>query len=98
MMTFLVLLRFAEQRSKAKDLMEAHNAWIQQGFDDGAFLLVGTLQPRLGGVVLARASSRTELDARVQRDPFVAEQVVHAEVLEVSPSRMDPRLDFLAST
>ncbi len=25
--------------------MDEHNAWIKQGFDDGVFLLVGSLQP-----------------------------------------------------
>lgn len=95
MTTFLVLLRFSEQRSRAKELMPGHNAWIQQGFEDGAFLLVGSLQPGLGGVVLARAPSRSDLEDRVRRDPFVAERVVSVEILEIAPSRVDPRLDFL---
>jgi uncharacterized protein YciI len=93
--TFLVVLRFAEHRSKAKELLAGHNAWIQHGFDDGAFLLVGSLQPGLGGVVLARAPSPAELEARVAWDPFVAERVVSVEILEIAPSRVDPRLDFL---
>lgn len=95
MTTFLVLLRFAAQRDKAKALIAGHNAWIQRGFDDGALLLTGSLQPGIGGVVLARTATRAELDERIADDPFVAEGVVIAEVLEVAPSRLDPRLAFL---
>jgi hypothetical protein len=31
----------------------------------------------------------------VNADPFVAEGVVSAEILEITPSRADARLDFL---
>jgi uncharacterized protein YciI len=92
---FVVLLRFSDRRARASALMSAHNAWIQRGFADGAFLLVGSLQPNLGGAIVAHAASRSELQRRVDEDPFVAEKVVSAEILEISPSRTDPRLDFL---
>jgi hypothetical protein len=44
---------------------------------------------------VAHANSRSELTARVDADPFVAEGVVRAEILEISPSRADERLGFL---
>jgi uncharacterized protein YciI len=93
--TFIVLLRFTEHRRKATELMAGHNAWIQQGFDDGAFVLSGGLQPGLGGVVLARAESRDVLEQRLARDPFVVERVVSVEILEVAVARVEPRLNFL---
>ena len=40
---FMVLLKFSENKAQASQFMEAHNAWIKQGFDDGVFLLVGSL-------------------------------------------------------
>lgn len=91
---FVVTLKFAD-KSKAATLMDAHNAWIQRGFDDGVFLLVGGIQPAVGGAVLAHGAARAELEARVRQDPFVAEGVVVAEILEIAPGRVDPRLAFL---
>ena len=38
---FVISLRFAD-KAKAASLMDGHNAWIQRGFDDGVFLLVGS--------------------------------------------------------
>lgn len=94
---FIVFLRFSQNRSEAKQLMAAHNDWIQRGFDEGVFLLVGSLQPQLGGTVLAHATTREELEARLAADPFVKRDVVTAEIFEVSPSKMDARLTFLSS-
>ena len=92
---FAIFLKFAENRSKATEFMDAHKAWIQQGFDDGVFLMVGSLQPNMGGAVLAHGVSRDEIEARVNEDPFVTEDIVTAEILEISPARADQRLDFL---
>jgi len=91
---FIVELLFAD-KSKAGPLMEGHKAWLKQGFDDGVFLLAGSLQPGLGGGVVAHGLSREALEARVAADPFVAEGVVSAEITELTPSRTDTRLGFL---
>ena len=91
---FVVCLRFAD-RTKAPQYMDAHKAWIDRGFDDGVFLLVGGLQPNAGGVLLAHGVSRADVEARVHEDPFVAEGVVTAEILEIAPARSDGRLAFL---
>lgn len=93
---FVVLLKFSDNKGKAGQFMAGHNEWITRGFDDGVFLLVGSLQPSLGGGILAHNTSLPDLQARVNDDPFVAENVVSAEILEITPSRTDERLRFLA--
>lgn len=97
---FVVTLKFAANKAAAPGLMEGHNAWIRRGFEDGVFLLAGSLLPVAGkagpgGAVLAHGVSRAEIEARVAADPFVAEQVVSAEILEIAPGRLDQRLAFL---
>lgn len=94
---YIVLLRFADQRARARDFMEAHNAWLRSGFAEGAFLLAGSIEPAAGGAILAQGCTRAELEARVAADPFVAESVVRAEIIQVSPARVDERLAFLAA-
>lgn len=92
---FIVELKFAANKDEAGRFMEGHKAWLQRGFDDRVFLLAGRLEPDLGGGVVAHGISRTELEARVGQDPFVAEGVVSAEITELTPSRADARLAFL---
>ncbi len=94
---FVVLLRFSENKKRAPELMEGHNAWLGSGFDDGVFLLAGSLQPNLGGAIVAHNTSLEDLRTRVNLDPFVAEDVVSAEILEIGVAKTDSRLSFLGS-
>ena len=92
---FVVLLRFSANKSRAGQLMDGHKEWIRRGFDDGVFLMTGTIQPNQGGSIVAHNVSLDDLRRRVDDDPFVAEDVVNAEILEIAPSRTDARLQFL---
>jgi uncharacterized protein YciI len=92
---FIVLLKFSANKGQAGQFMEGHNEWIRRGFDDGVFLLVGSLQPSLGGGIVAHNTTLPDLQSRVNNDPFVAENVVSAEILEITPAKADERLKFL---
>jgi uncharacterized protein YciI len=92
---FVVLLKFSGNKGRAGQFMESHKQWIKRGFDDGVFLVVGNLPPNLGGGIVAHNTSLAELRRRVNDDPFVAEDVVSAEIVEIAPSRTDERLAFL---
>lgn len=92
---FVVFLRFSAARDQAGRLMQAHKDWLQRGFDDGVFLLAGSIKPSAGGAILAQGLTLAELQERVCQDPFVSEGVVQAEIVEVSPSKADDRLGFL---
>ena len=92
---FTVLLKFSGNKDQAGQFMEGHKEWIKRGFDDGVFLLAGSLQPNLGGGIVAHNTSLSDLQSRVNDDPFVAKNVVRAEILEITPSRTDERLAFL---
>lgn len=92
---FLITLTFAKDRQAAADHMGAHNQWVAKGFDDGAFLLVGSLAGGAGGAILATAQSRAEIEDRVSADPFVAHKIVAPSIIEFTPGKADPRLEFL---
>lgn len=92
---FTVFLEFSDNKDKAGEFMDAHNTWIKNGFDDGVFLLAGSLQPNAGGAILAHDTTLPDLQNRVNNDPFVAENVVSAQILEITPARTDDRLQFL---
>lgn len=94
---FVVTLKFSDNKARAGDLMEAHKAWIKSGFDQGVFLMVGSLQPNRGGGIIAHNTTLEALENFVSKDPFVAENVVRAEILEITPARLDERLEFLAA-
>jgi uncharacterized protein YciI len=92
---FIVLLKYSSNRGQAVRFMDGHKDWIKRGFDDGVFLLVGNLQPQLGGGIVAHNTSLSDLQDRVNDDPFVAQDVVSAEIIEIAPAKADERLEFL---
>ena len=94
---FIVFLRFSDNKAKAGDLMLEHNEWIKKGFSENVFLLVGSIETNIGGSVLAHNTNLEELQQRVNNDPFVTENVVTAEIVEISPKMADERLNFLIS-
>ncbi|WKB54428.1 YciI family protein [Eleftheria terrae] len=93
---FLVLLKFSANRGQAGALMDGHRQWLQRGFDDGLFLLSGSLDAQAGGAVLAHGVSLEQLQRRVAEDPFVAEDVVQAEIVGITPAKADARLAFIS--
>jgi uncharacterized protein YciI len=92
---FIILLKFSENKALASEYMAGHNEWIAQGFQDGIFLLVGSLKAGSGGAVLAHNTSSSALAAFVDADPFVKHNVVVAEILEIEPKKVDARLNLL---
>lgn len=92
---FMIFLKFSTNKPKAQQFMAAHTAWIERGLQDGVFLVVGSLQPNAGGAILAHGETSEEIRARVAQDPFVAEDIVTAEIVEITPNRADDRLRFL---
>jgi uncharacterized protein YciI len=92
---FVVLLKFSGNKAQAGQFMESHKNWIKRGFDEGVFLLAGSLQANSGGGIVAHNTSLSELQRRVNEDPFVAKKVVSAEIVEIAPSKADERLQFM---
>ena len=95
---YIIFLKFGPSRAQAGQWMAEHRQWIEQGIDDGVFLVAGSLDDAQGGAVLAASVDRNALLARVQQDPFVVHGVVVAEVHAIAPSRMAPGMaEFLGA-
>lgn len=92
---FIVLLKFSNNKSQAGQFMDGHKEWIERGIEEGVFVLVGSLQPNLGGGIVAHNTTLPDLQDRVNGDPFVVENIVSAEILEITPTKVDERLKFL---
>lgn len=92
---FVVLLKFSANKANAGQFMDGHNAWLRDGFENGVFLLAGTIQPKLGGAIVAHNATLEQIQEIVKKAPFVAENVVAAEIIEVTPSKTAAQLNFL---
>lgn len=92
---FIVLLKFSDNKDKASEYMDGHNEWLKHGFDDGIFLVAGSLHTNLGGGIVAHNATLEEMRNRVNEDPFVVNKVVKPVIHEITPAKADERLNFL---
>ena len=92
---YIISLKFSNNKSSAGQHIQAHKDWVEQGFNDAIFLVSGSLQPNLGGGIIAHNCTLDEITTRVNADPFVANDVVTAEILELSPVKASKPLEFL---
>lgn len=92
---FIIQLNFSSNKPQAGQFMQGHKEWLQSGFDEGIFLLSGSIKPNTGGCILASNTSHEELLARVNKDPFVIENIVQASIMEIDVSKAHHQLEFL---
>ena len=92
---FIILLTYTKQLDEVDRHLDAHKAWVKQGFEEGAFILSGGQRPRTGGALLALGDNRSAIQSRIVRDPFILAGVATAMVIEVVPPTLDDRLDWL---
>jgi uncharacterized protein YciI len=93
---FLVLLTYERPLAEIDRRMGAHVAFLKECYRAGLFLASGRQVPRRGGVILAVAPSRGELEAVMARDPFVREGLASFEIVEFRTSLYHPALERFA--
>lgn len=91
---FIVSLTYTAPLAAVDALLDAHVAWLEQGYADGLFLASGRKVPRSGGVILARGE-RPRLEQRLAEDPFARAGVAQYDITEFIPTMTVTELDVL---
>ncbi|MEV0226074.1 YciI family protein [Streptomyces sp. NPDC050704] len=73
-------------------VLEAHVLWLDEQFAAGVFLASGPKSPRDGGVILAVADSRAEVEKTTATDPFVVAEVCAYRITEFTATKTAPAL------
>ncbi|WP_239373163.1 YciI family protein [Snodgrassella gandavensis] len=84
---FIFKLTYLQSIEEVEKYLPAHLAYMQEYYDTGHFIASGRQVPRVGGVILCRASSKDAAEAILQEDPFYIHQVAEYEVIEFVPSK-----------
>jgi uncharacterized protein YciI len=73
-----------EERDPA--MIAAHRQFLQRGYEEGRFLLSGPSVPPTGGVLIARAESREQLDQLLADEPFCKARLMRfCKIIEFNP-------------
>lgn len=84
---FVIELTYKVELTEIDAHMRAHMAFIKKYYASGHFLVSGRKIPRDGGIILAVAKSREEVEAIIAEDPFHAHGLADFRVIEFRASQ-----------
>jgi uncharacterized protein YciI len=84
---FIISITYTKPMTEIDGLLSAHRKFLNEQYENGMFLLSGRKVPRSGGVIIADAPNRADIEAVIQLDPFYAAGVAEYEIIEFVPSK-----------
>jgi uncharacterized protein YciI len=84
---FVVELIYKADLKEIDARMRSHMAYVKKHYAEGRFLISGRKIPRDGGIILALASDRTEIETIMREDPFVKHGLAEFRVIEFRASQ-----------
>lgn len=85
-------LKYLKPLDEVDRFVGGHRSFLEQYYASGHFLLSGRLNPRTGGVILANAATREDIESIVVHDPFYRESLAEYEIIQFIPSMTGPEL------
>ena len=85
---FVVILRYLVPIETIIEQRPEHVIFLDKYYAKGIFQASGPQIPRYGGMILAKASSREELNKIFQEDPFYQYKSAEYQVIEFTINKM----------
>ncbi|NJN41542.1 MAG: GTP cyclohydrolase [Flammeovirgaceae bacterium] len=92
---FIIDLHYIAPLKKLDEHMTDHVKFLKTYYKKNILLSSGRKVPRTGGIILALAKSRDEIDIIMKEDPFYIHQLVEFTVTEFMTSQYHPELKKL---
>lgn len=92
---FVINISYKVDLKKVDAFLAQHVEFLNQQYESGIFIASGRKVPRTGGVILAQADSRSELEEIIAQDPFKQHELAVYELIEFIPSKTSAELNFL---
>lgn len=94
---FIISLTYQKNLEEVDAHLSAHVEFLKSHYAKGVFLASGRKNPRTGGVILALAANKAEMEAIIACDPFYIHGVAQYEITEFIASMTSPHVEFLAN-
>jgi uncharacterized protein YciI len=83
---FIISLTYTAPLEAIDKHLAAHRQFLDAQYARGVFLMSGRKVPREGGVIVAHAASRAEVEELVRQDPFHQAGVARYDITEFVPT------------
>lgn len=87
---FIIDLNYIVPLEQIDAGMKDHMAFLNKYYRLNIFVASGRKVPRTGGIILAVAPSRAELESIIQQDPFVSRKLAEFSIVEFMTSQSHP--------
>ena len=84
---FVIDLIYKAELKEIDAHMAAHVVFLKKYYAAGNFLVSGRKIPRDGGIIVAVAKSRQEIDAIIREDPFYTRGLADFRIIEFRASQ-----------
>lgn len=82
---FVAILTYKKSLSDVDRFLQAHREYLAKHYAAGDFIASGPQTPRVGGVIMIKAESRTAVDAIIAQDPFNINGIADYQIVEFTP-------------
>ena len=89
---FIIDLTYKAPLSELDEAMEAHISFLDKHYEKSHFIASGRKVPRTGGIILATAESKAEVEGWMETDPFFKLALTTFTVTEFLASKAHPLL------
>ena len=88
----IIALTYTAPLEQVEQHLAAHRQFLDKHYQSGAFLFSGRKEPCTGGIIVARAASRAEIERIISEDPFHQTGIADYEITEFIPAKTAPGL------
>ena len=79
---FIIELNYKTSLEEIDVHMQAHIEYLDKNFASGNFLISGRKIPREGGIIIANASTKEEIETMIQQDPFYKYKLADIRIIK----------------
>lgn len=83
---FIAILTYKKPLDEVDRYLQAHRDYLAEHYAAGDFIASGPQSPRVGGVILMMAESRTSVDDIIAQDPFNLHGIADYQIVEFTPT------------
>lgn len=83
---FIAILAYKKPLSVVDKYLQAHRDYLAEHYAAGDFIASGPQNPRIGGVIMIKATNRDAVNAIISQDPFNLNGIADYQIVEFTPT------------
>jgi len=92
---FIIDIHYTAPLEEVDQYLEGHTAYLKKYVENNTFIVTGRKVPRDGGILIANAGSKEDVEKIITEDPFYQHKVAEMTITEFGHARHNPALDEL---